>query len=164
MSFVCNDEIEWIKGGGEGGAHEVVSADIKKMFEGQTKGALGVMEEEIKGKIAPAVQAASGLTGQDTSYWKSVLTQLRVHLAKQTLTEIHDTMLKRQLAKVRLDKGGWLERSDSNTTHNAIVWSEVTALYIAKSHHQVFIISFHRQSSLRFACRTLLAHTAHHYN
>ena len=64
-----------------------------------------MMEEEIRGKISPAATAVSGLTDHsDTNYWKSVLTQLRVHLAKGTLTEIHDSMLVRQLAKIETRK------------------------------------------------------------
>lgn len=116
LSFVCNDEIEWIRGGGAGGAHESVSADIRKMFEGQTKGALRVMEEEIRGKISPAATAVSGLTdNSDANYWKSVLTQLRVHLAKGTLTEIHDNMLMRQLSKIETRKKELKERGRDAT-------------------------------------------------
>lgn len=101
---MCGDEIEWIRSGGEGGTHEVVSADINKMFQGQTRGALKVMETEIRGKIAPKYDGIGLTDNHDTNYWKSVLTQLQVHLAKETLTEIHEDMLMRQLSKIETRK------------------------------------------------------------
>ncbi|GMH69369.1 hypothetical protein TL16_g08995 [Triparma laevis f. inornata] len=94
LSFVCSDEIAWINGGGSGGNYEKVSADIAKMFSGQSTKAL----ENMKAEIVPKIHAGA-VTG-DASYWQNVLTQLRVHLAKEVLTEIHNEMLVRQLAKL----------------------------------------------------------------
>ena len=94
LLFVCNDEIEWVKGGGVGGAHESVNADIKKMFQGQSSGALKAMREDISVKI----RSSSGV--EDGKYWRSVLAQLDVHLAKEVLSAIHEQMLTRQLEEL----------------------------------------------------------------
>ncbi|GMH53799.1 hypothetical protein TrST_g8085 [Triparma strigata] len=94
LAFVCSDEIAWINGGGSGGNYEKVSADIAKMFSNQSTAALEKMKAEIVTKIH------AGAANGDASYWQSVLTQLRVHLAKEVLTKIHNEMLVRQLAKL----------------------------------------------------------------
>jgi hypothetical protein len=44
--------------------------------------------------------ADSAVDTDDAEYWKSVLTQLRVHLAKEELNEIHCDMLKQQLVRL----------------------------------------------------------------
>ena len=94
LEVLCLEEIAWLKGGGKGGAHEAVTDDIAKLFTGlHDKEALHKMEEEILGK-------ADEKASDDYEYWKAVLTQLRVHLAKEELNEIHCDMLKQQLVRL----------------------------------------------------------------
>jgi len=109
LAFVCEDEIAFIQGGGDGGHYEQVSADIAKMFQGQSPAALVKMKAEITQKIH------AGAAGGDAQYWQSVLTQLKVHLAKENLTGIHNEMLVRQLSKLeerakKIKEGGEEEK------------------------------------------------------
>jgi hypothetical protein len=65
-----------------------VVKDITKMFDGQSRDDLLKMREQVNLKAA----------GDD--YWRSVLTQLDVHVARADLAKLHDEMLAKQLKKI----------------------------------------------------------------
>ena len=94
LLVVIRDEIKYLNTGGIGGTHEMVAKDIYKMFENQTTAAISALKKEIESKIR------NGGAGVDTDYWYSVLEQLDVYQAKASLSEIHSTMLLRQLDKL----------------------------------------------------------------
>lgn len=108
MKVVCEEEIAFIKSGGNGGTHDLVAKDISKMFDGQTTSALSKLKVEILSKIEERS------AGVDTDYWYSVLKQLGVHQARATLSEIHSIMLLRQLDKIEDRKNGMKNRKPKN--------------------------------------------------
>ena len=108
MKVVCEEEIAFIKSGGNGGTHDLVAKDISKMFDGQTTSALSKLKVEILSKIEERS------AGVDTDYWYSVLKQLGVHQARATLSEIHSIMLLRQLDKIEDRKKDMKNRKPKN--------------------------------------------------
>jgi len=84
--------------------------EIQNMFVGQSKVALEKMKNEVQSKVQTCIDAggrpvtdASGVI-IDMPYWKSVLDELRVYLAKMELSEIHSKMLVSQLEKLEKRK------------------------------------------------------------
>jgi len=108
MKVVCEEEIAFIKSGGDGGTHDLVAKDISKMFDGQTTSALSKLKVEILSKIEERS------AGVDTDYWYSVLKQLGVHQARATLSEIHSIMLLRQLNRIEDRKKDMKNRKHKN--------------------------------------------------
>eukprot|EP00580_Thalassiosira_gravida_P015713 CAMPEP_0201665810 /NCGR_PEP_ID=MMETSP0494-20130426/6840_1 /ASSEMBLY_ACC=CAM_ASM_000839 /TAXON_ID=420259 /ORGANISM="Thalassiosira gravida, Strain GMp14c1" /LENGTH=294 /DNA_ID=CAMNT_0048144839 /DNA_START=15 /DNA_END=896 /DNA_ORIENTATION=+ len=106
LHTVTLDEIQYLKTGGESGGHASLVGDIRGMFKGQTMEALvqmkGDIEQKLRGGAASTTTAPhfdeNGVV--DTDYWQTVLNQLKVHLAKLELSEIHSKMLVRQLEKL----------------------------------------------------------------
>lgn len=94
----------------EAQSHQTLLKEIQNMFIGQSKTALERMKEEVQYKIQKCIDAGgrpvldeSG-TIIDMPYWKSVLDELRVYLAKMELSEIHSKMLVSQLEKLEKRK------------------------------------------------------------
>lgn len=101
---VTQDEIQFLKTGGDKGSHATLNADIREMFKDQPMSDLQSMKRDIEQKLR-----GSSASGQprfdengvvDTDYWQTVLAQLEVHLAKMELSEIHSKMLVTQLEKL----------------------------------------------------------------
>lgn len=102
--LVTQDEITFVKAGGADGARVQTIADIKKLFEEQVLDHLYKMKVDVEQKLrASAALMTSGGVG-DLDYWRTVLDQLIVHIAKMELTEIHSKMLVRQLERLEKKK------------------------------------------------------------
>jgi hypothetical protein len=112
---VTLDEIQYLKTGGTDGGHASLVGDIRNMFTGQSVEALLHMKEEIERKLRGGGSSGSGgdtvTTPRfdedgviDTEYWTTVLNQLKVHMAKMELSEIHSKMLVRQLEKLEVKR------------------------------------------------------------
>lgn len=106
---VTLDEIQYLKTGGTSGGHASLVEDIRNMFTGQSVEALLQMKEEIERKLRGGVgEAATPRFDEDgvvdTEYWTTVLDQLKVHMAKMELSEIHSKMLVRQLEKLEVKR------------------------------------------------------------
>ena len=102
--LVTQDEITFVKAGGANGARAQTIAEIKKLFEGQVLDHLYKMRVDVEQKMrASAALMTSGGVG-DLDYWKTVLDQLIVHIAKMELAEIHSKMLVRQLERLEKKK------------------------------------------------------------
>jgi Cactus-binding C-terminus of cactin protein/Conserved mid region of cactin len=106
LHCVVLDEIEYLKNGGDNGAHASLLKEVQSLFRGQSFEDLQKtrMEFEDKARIA-AHKAAYDLGARgDIEYWQLVLNQLKVYTAKQTLTELHHRMLVRQLERLEKKK------------------------------------------------------------
>jgi hypothetical protein len=99
LSVVVKDEIRFLENGGDDSPYAKKAKGIKVIFDGQSRSDLDQMKEEIKEKVARGNDA----TG-DSSYWRSVMSQLSVHLAKMDLSKLHTKMLVRQLEQLESRK------------------------------------------------------------
>lgn len=99
LKIVAEDEIMYLNSGGESGSHAKLVIEIQKIFQGQSAGDLQKLKSEALSKLRGA-----NSSGSDTDYWKSVVQQLEVHLAKVELSELHSKMLVRQLHKLEKKK------------------------------------------------------------
>lgn len=108
LQLVVQDEIQFLKDGGEKGPQASAIKDIRKLFTGQSEAELKTMKHDVADRIRKSAHAAafdSTPGGQaDTEYWKTVLAQLEVHMAKTELSELHNKMLVRQLEKLEHKK------------------------------------------------------------
>ncbi|KAL7430396.1 hypothetical protein ACHAXH_002205 [Discostella pseudostelligera] len=106
LHTVTLDEIQYLKTGGTSGGHASLVGDIRNMFTGQSVEALLQMKDEIERKLRGGGDAPrfdeDGVI--DTEYWTTVLDQLKVHMAKIELSEIHSKMLVRQLEKLEVKR------------------------------------------------------------
>jgi len=106
LSLVVKDEIEFLRNGGEDSAYAKKVKGINAIFDGQSQSDLIKMKEEIEGKVKKANSqnwSDSGVAN-DSSYWRSVMEQLSVHLAKMNLSKLHSKMLVRQLEQLESRK------------------------------------------------------------
>ena len=105
---VTLDEIQFLKTGGDNGGHASLVKDICEIFHGQSMDALLQMKSDIEQKLrgsGPGGGPRFDTNGVvDTDYWTMVLDQLKVHLAKMELSEIHSKMLVRQLEKLEVKR------------------------------------------------------------
>lgn len=105
LSVVVKDEIEFLQNG-ENSPYAKKVEGIKAIFVGQSRLDLMKMKEEIKRKVTKANTdyLSSSDTTNDSSYWRAVMGQLSVHLAKNDLSKIHSKMLVRQLEQLECRK------------------------------------------------------------
>lgn len=116
LFLVIQAEVEKVRNESKGNqdteaqTHRAMLQEIQNMFHGQSKLALEKMKNEVQSKVQTCIDAggrpvtdASGVI-IDMPYWKCVLDELRVHLAKMELSEIHSKMLVSQLEKLEKRK------------------------------------------------------------
>lgn len=111
LFLVTKDEIEYVRTGGDGGSHSSLVKEIQKMFEGQSLVNLHKMKLDVRSKLSicktngdTPFQKADENRIVDVNYWKCVLDQLVVHLAKIELSDMHSKMLVCQLEKLEKRK------------------------------------------------------------
>lgn len=98
LSIVAKDEIKFLKGGGSKGSHASMVEEVQKIFVGQSLVDLSKMQQEITDRIRNQVADAEF----DLAYWKVVLEQLGVYMAKVELSDMHNKMLARQLEQLEI--------------------------------------------------------------
>ena len=105
LRIVACDEIKLLDHG-ENSAFAKKMEEIKAIFKGQTQPALTKMKGEVEERIKKmaASNDPSQATDGDPQYWRTVLDQLTVHLAKMELSDLHSKMLVRQLEKLEQKK------------------------------------------------------------
>lgn len=116
---VTQDEIQFLKTGGDKGTHATLVNDIREMFKGQPMSDLQQMKRDIEQKLRGNSSSAPRFDENgvvDTDYWQTVLDQLEVHLAKMELSEIHSKMLVRQLEKLEAKREELSKRAASGET------------------------------------------------
>jgi hypothetical protein len=104
LMVVTKDEIKYLKDNGSNGSHAQTVAEIQKIFVGQSDSSLLAMKEQIEAKIERHAGRGRFVDDNgndfDQAYWKTVVDQLHVHLAKKELSDLHSKMLVRQLEKL----------------------------------------------------------------
>jgi len=116
---VVYEEIRFLKEGGGSSTYASTSKDIQNLFTAQSEVELSQMKKDIQERIRKTAHKAamSGEGTGDINYWKTVLEQLNVHLAKTELSIMHNKMLVRQLERLELRKEE-LEAEDANKESN----------------------------------------------
>jgi Cactus-binding C-terminus of cactin protein/Conserved mid region of cactin len=106
LRIVAEDEIEFLKSGGEHGKHASMVKDIQNIFAGNlSRTDLMSMRDEIDRKLQLHLTDANAVESDfDRNYWLFVQQQSLVHLAKIELSEFHSKMLVRQLEKLEARK------------------------------------------------------------
>jgi len=130
LKIVAEDEIQYLKTGGKDGSHAKMVADVQSIFQGQSYSDLTQMKLEVEKKLRDYATSGVGFGVEETQnrdYWKTVLEQLVVHLAKMELSEFHSKMLVRQLDKLELKKEELSKRTAEETNDDAAQAGEATA-------------------------------------
>ena len=107
IHLVASDEIKYLRNGGAEGARATTLADVQKLFKGQSKSELVTMRGEVEDRLRKSAHSAAfnGTgAGTDMDYWRTVLEQLDVYLARSELSELHCKMLARQLERLERRK------------------------------------------------------------
>lgn len=120
---VAQDEIKYLKSGGDQGSHAKIVVEVQKVFKGQSFADLAKMKDEVASRIrVNRENSGSRGTAFDVPYWQSVVEQLDVYLAKCELSDLHSKMLVRQLDKLEREKEELArdpEKLDINATKDA---------------------------------------------
>ena len=101
--------------GRQEGIHSAVAQDVASIFKNKTAAALVALKASIEKKIAARQE------GVDISYWESLLSQLKAHIARARLRDRHGSNLKRKLEILKAQQG-LLDTASTSTerTHGAI--------------------------------------------
>jgi Cactus-binding C-terminus of cactin protein/Conserved mid region of cactin len=106
LGIVAEDEIQFLRSGGEKGKHASMVKDIQNIFAvNQTSIDLANIRAEIDRKLRLQLTDPNSVDADfDRDYWLFVRQQSLVHLAKTELSDFHSKMLVRQLEKLETKK------------------------------------------------------------
>lgn len=105
MQVIVEDELAKLKNYGaksverREGINVAVSHEVTSIFENKTPGQLAALKNQIELKIS------SGEEGIDISYWETLLSKLKAHMARARLRERHQENLERRLKELREKQG-----------------------------------------------------------
>ena len=85
--------------GRQEGINSAVAQDVTNIFKNKTAPALVALQKNIEKKIAARQE------GVDISYWESLLSQLKAHIARARLRDRHGANLKRKLEMLKAQQG-----------------------------------------------------------
>jgi len=85
--------------GRQEGIHSAVAQDVSNIFKNKTALTLLTLQSNIEKKIA------SRQEGVDISYWESLLSQLKAHIARARLRDRHKANLNRKLELFKAQQG-----------------------------------------------------------
>ncbi|CAL8088307.1 unnamed protein product [Orchesella dallaii] len=89
------------------GINTAVAEDVVQIFKGKTAEQL----QDLKQKIQSKLDGSS--SGVDISYWESLMSQLKAHIARAQLRDRHQENLKRKLELLKAEQGVTEQQSDS---------------------------------------------------
>ena len=81
------------------GIHTAVAQDVANIFKGKSAAQLEALKCNIENKIAARQE------GVDISYWESLLSQLKAHIARARLRDRHQGILKKKLELLKAQQG-----------------------------------------------------------
>ena len=116
LFLVTQEEISFLKSGGVDGARAQTIMEIRKLFEGQLLEQIQKMKNDVEQKLQ-TIADSKGVG--DLDYWRTVLDQLQVHIAKMQLSDLHSKMLVRQLERVEKKKEELLAAEQAGTVFAA---------------------------------------------
>ena len=82
------------------GINKAVADDVQQVFSGKTWLQLEQLQANIEGKL---IQRSEGV---DVSYWESLLSQLKAHLARARLRDKHKDHLRQKLQLLKAEQAG----------------------------------------------------------
>ena len=82
--------------GHQEGIRSAVAQDVSNIFKNKTDPVLVTLQSDIEKKIASCQK------GVDFSFWESLLSQLKAHIARAHLRDRHQGNLKRKLIEIKL--------------------------------------------------------------
>jgi hypothetical protein len=98
------------------GINKAVADDVQDVFKGKTAEQLDLLQRNIESKLSQRSE------GVDVSYWESLLSQLKAHLARARLRDKHKDNLKQKLELLKAEQGGGKGGSgDGNTREGSPV-------------------------------------------
>ncbi|XP_055856405.1 splicing factor Cactin [Episyrphus balteatus] len=130
MTVIANDELQKLrklelgceydaKIGRREGIHQSVSKEVSDVFRGKTAQQL----EELRHKIETKIMRKTD--GVDISYWESLLSKLKAHMARARLRDRHQLKLRQ---KLELLKNSTVEDSKSTITLENSLKEEVEGM------------------------------------
>lgn len=105
MQIIVEDELAKLKNYGaktverREGINQAVTNEVTSVFIGKSPAQLATLQSQIETKIA------SGAEGIDVSYWETLLSKLKAHMAKARLKEKHDENINNKLKEMREKQG-----------------------------------------------------------
>lgn len=81
------------------GINPSVAQDVASVFKGKTAEQLQALKSQIQSKLDGST------SGVDISYWESLLSQLKAHIARAQLRDRHQDNLKRKLELLKAEQG-----------------------------------------------------------
>ena len=81
------------------GINQAVVDDVQDVFKGKTSDQLSQLQVQIEKKLSVRGE------GIDVSYWESLLSQLKAHLARARLRDKHSENLRRKLELLKAEQG-----------------------------------------------------------
>jgi len=81
------------------GINKAVASDVQDVFKGKTSEQLSQLQVQIEKKLSVRSE------GVDVSYWESLLSQLKAHLARARLRDKHSQNLRRKLELLKAEQG-----------------------------------------------------------
>ena len=98
------------------GINKAVADDVQKVFVGKTAAQLAALQRNIEAKLR------KGEDGLDISYWESLLSQLKAHLARAPLRDKHKENLRKKLEVLKAEQAmpGPTEDSPAPLAHDEV--------------------------------------------
>jgi len=84
------------------GINPSVAQDVAAIFKGKTAEQLQALKFQIQTKLDGST------SGVDISYWESLLSQLKAHIARAQLRDRHQDNLKKKLALLKAEQGKFI--------------------------------------------------------
>lgn len=81
------------------GINAAVTHDVATIFKGKTAEQLQALKQQIQSKLD------GSSSGVDISYWESLLSQLKAHIARAQLRDRHQENLRQKLALLKAEQG-----------------------------------------------------------
>ena len=102
------------------GINKAVADDVQKVFVGKTAAQLAALQRNIEAKLR------KGEDGLDISYWESLLSQLKAHLARARLRDKHKENLRKKLEVLKAEQAmpGPTEDSPAPLAHDEVKQEE----------------------------------------
>lgn len=90
------------------GIHQSVVKEVTSVFKGKTAAQLEALQKQIESKISGKAD------GIDISFWESLLSQLKAHMARARLRDRHQENLLKKLQLLKAEQGVDTEKTEPN--------------------------------------------------
>jgi|ERR1719419_469303 len=101
------------------GINSAVAQDVQSVFKGKTAQQLSQLQLSIEKKLDDNKER--GGSGIDVSYWESLLSQLKAHLARARLRDKHSENLRKKLAMLKAEQNVEASSADDEERAPSVV-------------------------------------------